>query len=141
MFLIDRKNRKSTLRIKPCHPYLRFPEPAGQAKIGVEVTTLLDQWNLAEEEQNILLGLQPDDHATLKTLRSGEVIGAEMDRLGRIGHLLAIDEVLGLICKGSPDKRYRWVTYKNKNPLTESERVFVGGMRLAAQLTGKAPLN
>ena len=115
MILLDRKNRKSTLRIKPCYPYLRLPGPEKRIRLGVEVTSLLDLWNLSESDQKILLGLRPDDHTLLEMFRSGVGFGAEMDLLGRIGHLLAIDEALGLIYKGSPDRRFRWVTEENQN--------------------------
>ena len=115
LLLVDKKNRKSTLRIKPCHPYLRLPAPENRSRIGVEVTSLLDHWNLSESDQNLLLGLDPNDQTTLEKLRSGQWVGTEMDLLGRIGHLLAIDQALSLIFKGSSDRRYRCVTEENRH--------------------------
>lgn len=115
ILLLDRKNRKATLRPEPPHPFRRIPGPENRGKVALQAAQLLDKWNLSLEDQNILLGLPSEDPSTLKAYREGQDPGEDVDRLGRMGHLLAIDESLSLIFKESPDRRYRWVTLANAN--------------------------
>lgn len=108
-------SRGKTVRIGIPHPFQRTPEPRKRVRLGIKVTKLLDQWNLSEADQNILLGLLPEDNAVLQSYRSGKGMEEDVDRLGRVGHLLAIGEALSLLYRNSPDRAAGWVTWEGRH--------------------------
>ncbi len=81
---------------------------------------LFERWQLAEDEQVVLLGLS--DAADLARYHQGEPLADEPDLLERAGHLLAIERDLRKKYPYSPGFRDRWVKtldmyLGNKSPL------------------------
>lgn len=109
-----KSQHKKAVRIPIPHPFQRQPETRKRVRLGIKVTKLLDQWNLSGADQNILLGLAPNDDTALQNYRSGKGLEEDVDRLGRVGHLLAIGKTLSLIFRKNPDLATRWVMQEDK---------------------------
>lgn len=78
------------------------------------VMTLLDHWQLATEDQALLLGLAAGNRAALARYRRGDPIGTSRDQYERVGHLLAIHKNLRLLFPSDRDLAYRWMSTRNR---------------------------
>lgn len=112
---IDIKNRKDTLRFGPSNPFPKPPDERMRIGLAKKVTNLLDSWNLPESDQLLLLGIPPEKAELLERYRNGEPIDPEMDRLGRVGHLLCIQEDLSILFGKNSVKVNRWAMRPNKH--------------------------
>jgi len=78
------------------------------------VVSLLDHWNLAPNDQAVLLGLSTQSRSTIARYRRGEPLADSADLLARAGHLLGIHKALRILFPQDRDLVYRWVTTPNR---------------------------
>ena len=78
------------------------------------VVSLLDHWNLAPNDQAVLLGLSTQSRSTIARYRRGEPLGDSADLLARAGHLLGIHKALRILFPHDRDLAYAWVTTPNR---------------------------
>ena len=78
------------------------------------VVSLLDHWNLAPNDQAVLLGLSTQSRSTVARYRRGEPLADSADLLARAGHLLGIHKALRILFPHDRDLAYRWVTTPNR---------------------------
>jgi transcriptional regulator with XRE-family HTH domain len=78
------------------------------------VVALLDQWDLAPNDQAVLLGLSTQSRSTIARYRRGEPLADSADLLARAGHLLGIHKALRILFPHDRDLAYRWVTTLNR---------------------------
>lgn len=77
------------------------------------VVTLLDHWQLAPNDQALLLGLSAQSRSTVARYRRGEPLADNADLLARAGHLLGIHKALRILFPHDLDLAYRWVAAPN----------------------------
>src|SRR5215210_7229165 len=78
------------------------------------VVALLDHWNLAPNDQAVLLGLSTQSRSTIARYRRGEPLADSADLLARAGHLLGIHKALRILFPHDRDLAYRWVSAPNR---------------------------
>jgi hypothetical protein len=78
------------------------------------VVALLDHWDLAPNDQAVLLGLSPQSRSTIARYRRGEPLADNADLLARAGHLLGIHKALRILFPHDRDLAYRWVSTPNR---------------------------
>jgi transcriptional regulator with XRE-family HTH domain len=78
------------------------------------VVSLLDHWNLAPNDQAVLLGLSTQSRSTIARYRRGEPLADSADLLARAGHLLGIHKGLRILFPHDRDLAYRWVSTPNR---------------------------
>jgi hypothetical protein len=78
------------------------------------VVSLLDHWNLAPNDQAVLLGLSTQSRSTIARYRRGEPLADSADLLARAGHLLGIHKALRILFPHDRDLVYRWVSTPNR---------------------------
>jgi hypothetical protein len=78
------------------------------------VVSLLDHWNLAPNDQAVLLGLSTQSRSTIARYRRGEPLADSADLLARAGHLLGIHKALRILFPHDRDLAYRWVSTPNR---------------------------
>ena len=78
------------------------------------VVSLLDHWNLAPNDQAVLLGLSTQSRSTIARYRRGEPLADSADLLARAGHLLGIHKALRILFPHDRDLAYAWVTTPNR---------------------------
>ena len=78
------------------------------------VVSLLDHWNLAPNDQAVLLGLSTQSRSTVARYRRGEPLADSADLLARAGHLLGIHKALRILFPHNRDLAYRWVSTPNR---------------------------
>ncbi len=76
---------------------------------------LFAHWHLSHAEQAGLLGLATADESCLVRFRVESQSGINPDSKIRVGHLLAIHQLLRALFPGDRDLAYRWPTTPN-NP-------------------------
>ncbi|MCA0175583.1 MAG: MbcA/ParS/Xre antitoxin family protein [Proteobacteria bacterium] len=114
--------------------------PADRSALARMVMALLDHWQLATDDQTMLLGLAPGNRAALARYRKGDPIGTSRDQYERVGHLLGIHKNLRLLFPHDRDLAYRWMTARNRafDNLTPVDVVrewgFAGLLRVRAYL-------
>lgn len=74
------------------------------------VVSLLDHWNLAPQDQAVLLGLSTQSRSTIARYRRGEPLADSADLLARAGHLLGIHKALRILFPHDRDLAYRWIS-------------------------------
>jgi hypothetical protein len=79
------------------------------------VMNLFDHWQIAAENQLVLLGLNPESRISLKRYREGNPLSDNRDLLDRVGHLLAIHKSLRIIFPRNRELAYRWMSARNDN--------------------------
>lgn len=78
------------------------------------VVSLLDHWNLAPNDQAVLLGLSTQSRSTIARYRRGEPLADSADLLARAGHLLGIHKALRILFPQDRELAYRWVSTPNR---------------------------
>ena len=78
------------------------------------VVSLLDHWNLAPNDQAVLLGLSTQSRSTIARYRRGEPLADSADLLARAGHLLGIHKALRILFPHDRDLAYAWVATPNR---------------------------
>jgi hypothetical protein len=78
------------------------------------VVSLLDHWNLAPNDQAVLLGLSTQSRSTIARYRRGEPLADSADLLARAGHLLGIHKALRILFPHDRELAYRWVSTPNR---------------------------
>jgi hypothetical protein len=86
----------------------------GRRRLARLVLALFDRWELSTAEQAALLGLSPDNRATIARYRRGEPLGESRDLIERAGHLLGIHKSLRILFPHDRDLAYRWVKAPNR---------------------------
>jgi hypothetical protein len=117
------------------------PTPsADRGALAKMVMQLFDHWQLATEDQAVLLGIAPNNRSALTRYRKGEVIGTSRDQYERVGHLLGIHKNLRLLFPQQRELAYRWMSTPNKafDQLTPVQLIkkhgFVGLLMVRAYL-------
>ena len=87
---------------------------ASRERLARMVVALLDQWNLAPNDQAVLLGLSTQSRSTIARYRRGEPLADSADLLARAGHLLGIHKALRILFPHDRDLAYRWVATPNR---------------------------
>jgi transcriptional regulator with XRE-family HTH domain len=87
---------------------------ASRERLARLVVTLLDHWDLAPNDQAVLLGLSTQSRSTIARYRRGEPLADSADLLARAGHLLGIHKALRILFPHDRDLAYRWVTTPNR---------------------------
>lgn len=86
----------------------------GRRRLTRMVLALFDRWGLSTAEQAALLGLSPDNRATIARYRRGEPFGESRDLIERAGHLLGIHKSLRILFPHDRDLAYGWVKAPNR---------------------------
>jgi len=86
----------------------------GRRRLARMVLALFDHWQLSTPEQAALLGLSPDNRATIARYRRGEPLGESRDLIERAGHLLGIHKSLRILFPHDRDLAYSWVRAPNR---------------------------
>jgi len=86
----------------------------GRRRLARMVLALFDRWGLATAEQAALLGLSPDNRATIARYRRGEPFGESRDLIERAGHLLGIHKSLRILFPHDRELAYGWVKAPNR---------------------------
>jgi hypothetical protein len=86
----------------------------GRRRLARMVLALFDRWGLSTAEQAALLGLSPDNRATIARYRKGEPFGESRDLIERAGHLLGIHKSLRILFPHDRDLAYGWVKAPNR---------------------------
>jgi hypothetical protein len=86
----------------------------GRRRLARMVLALFDHWQLSSAEQAALLGLSPDNRATIARYRRGEPFGESRDLIERAGHLLGIHKSLRILFPHDRDLAYGWVKAPNR---------------------------
>ena len=86
----------------------------GRRRLARMVLALFDHWRLATAEQAALLGLSPDNRATIARYRRGEPFGESRDLIERAGHLLGIHKSLRILFPHDRELAYGWVKASNR---------------------------
>ena len=87
---------------------------ASRERLARMVVSLLDHWNLAPNDQAVLLGLSTQSRSTIARYRRGEPLADSADLLARAGHLLGIHKALRILFPHDRDLAYRWVSTPNR---------------------------
>lgn len=87
---------------------------ASRERLARMVVSLLDHWNLAPNDQAVLLGLSAQSRSTIARYRRGEPLADSADLLARAGHLLGIHKALRILFPHDRDLAYRWVSTPNR---------------------------
>jgi transcriptional regulator with XRE-family HTH domain len=93
---------------------VQLQDREGRQRLARMVLTLFDHWGLSTAEQAALLGLSPDNRATIARYRRGEPFGDSRDLLERAGHLLGIHKSLRILFPHDRDLAYAWVKAPNQ---------------------------
>lgn len=105
------------LRVEEVASHYRPVELTGKdarARLAKQVSVLFEHWQLGNDEQLALLGLEPGSRASLARYRKGEPLAASRDLLERVGHLLAIHKNLRILFPHNRELAYAWVRAKNR---------------------------
>lgn len=86
----------------------------GRQRLARMVMALFEHWSLSSAEQAALLGLAPDNRATIARYRRGEPLGESRDLLERAGHLLGIHKSLRILFPHDRDLAYAWIKTPNR---------------------------
>lgn len=86
----------------------------GRQRLARMVLALFEHWSLSSAEQAALLGLAPDNRATIARYRRGEPLGESRDLLERAGHLLGIHKSLRILFPHDRDLAYAWIKTPNQ---------------------------
>ena len=86
----------------------------GRRRLARMALALFDRWQLSTAEQAALLGLSPDNRATIARYRRGEPFGESRDLIERAGHLLGIHKSLRILFPHDRDLAYGWVKAANR---------------------------
>lgn len=78
------------------------------------VMQLFQHWQLSNEEQLDLLGLDAGSRTTLTRYRKGQPLGSNRDLLERVGHLLSVHKSLRLLFPHNRDLAYAWMRAPNR---------------------------
>ena len=78
------------------------------------VMQLFQHWQLSNEEQLDLLGLDAGSRTTLARYRKGQPLGSNRDLLDRVGHLLSIHKSLRLLFPHNRELAYAWMHAPNR---------------------------
>ncbi len=78
------------------------------------VVQLFAHWQLSNEEQLDLLGLDAGSRTTLTRYRKGQPLGSNRDLLERVGHLLSVHKSLRLLFPQNRDLAYAWMRAPNR---------------------------
>ncbi len=78
------------------------------------VMQLFQHWQLSNEEQLDLLGLDAGSRTTLARYRKGQPLGGNRDLLDRVGHLLSIHKSLRLLFPHNRELTYAWMRAPNR---------------------------
>ena len=87
---------------------------ASRERLARMVVSLLDHWNLAPNDQAVLLGLSAQSRSTIARYRRGEPLADNADLLARAGHLLGIHKALRILFPHDRDLAYSWVSTANR---------------------------
>lgn len=78
------------------------------------VMQLFQHWQLSNEEQLDLLGLDAGSRTTLARYRKGQPLSRNRDLLDRVGHLLSIHKSLRLLFPHNRELAYAWMRAPNR---------------------------
>ncbi len=78
------------------------------------VMRLFQHWQLSNEEQLDLLGLDAGSRTTLARYRKGQPLGSNRDLLERVGHLLSVHKSLRLLFPHNRELAYSWMRAPNR---------------------------
>ncbi len=78
------------------------------------IMQLFQHWQLGNEEQLDLLGLDAGSRTTLARYRKGQPLGSNRDLLDRVGHLLSIHKSLRLLFPHNRELAYAWMRTPNR---------------------------
>ena len=92
----------------------QFDNVQDRGELAKMIMQLLQHWNLATEDQAMLLGIASNNRATLNRYRKGEPISTNRDQYERVGHLLGIHKNLRLLFPQNRDLVYRWISTPNQ---------------------------
>lgn len=87
---------------------------SSRERLARMVVALLDHWDLAPNDQAVLLGLSTQSRSTIARYRRGEPLADSADLLARAGHLLGIHKALRILFPHDRDLAYRWVSTPNR---------------------------
>lgn len=91
----------------------RRPEPSVSPQRQTQlVMTLFERWQLTQRQQASMLGVT---HSTINRYKSGQqAFSSTRDLQDRVGHLLAIHQLLRTLLPDNVDLVYAWPTLKNE---------------------------
>jgi transcriptional regulator with XRE-family HTH domain len=95
-------------------PEVELHARESRERLAHMVVSLLDHWNLAPNDQAVLLGLSTQSRSTIARYRRGEPLADSADLLTRAGHLLGIHKALRILFPHDRELAYRWVTTPNR---------------------------
>ena len=98
----------------------------GRRRLARMVLVLFDRWGLSSAEQAALLGLSPDNRATIARYRRGEPFGESRDLIERAGHLLGIHKSLRILFPHDRDLAYGWVKAPNRHLGARPLEIMIG---------------
>jgi len=78
------------------------------------VTRLLGEWQLSEEACVGLLGMTGDAHARLRAYARGEPLEDDPGLLQRVGYLLSIYRLLGVLYPENAEIRAQWMRSRSR---------------------------
>ncbi len=87
---------------------------SSRERLARMVVSLLDHWQLAPNDQAVLLGLSTQSRSTIARYRRGAPLADSADLLARAGHLLGIHKALRILFPHDRDLAYRWVSTPNR---------------------------
>ncbi len=94
------------------HPDIHNKE--GRQGLARMVMQLFQHWQLNNEEQLDLLGLDAGSRTTLARYRKGQPLGNNRDLLDRVGHLLSVHKSLRLLFPHNRELAYAWMRAPNR---------------------------
>jgi hypothetical protein len=104
----------STTTIEAARIPVQLQGREGRQRLARMVLALFDHWGLSSAQQAALLGLSPDNRATIARYRRGEPFGESRDLLERAGHLLGIHKSLRILFPHDRDLAYAWIKAYNQ---------------------------
>lgn len=85
-------------------------------KLAKLMMNLFDKWELSQKEQLELLGLKQTSRSLLSLYKKGHAgLPDNRDCLDRVGMLLTIHQLLGLLYPYNENLKYHWMQYKNRD--------------------------
>ena len=104
----------STTTIEAARIPVQLQGREGRQRLARMVLALFDHWGLSSAQQAALLGLSPDNRASIARYRRGEPFGESRDLLERAGHLLGIHKSLRILFPHDRDLAYAWIKAHNQ---------------------------
>ena len=94
--------------------YIDLSSPEARSALAKMITRLFALWGASPADQLALLGLTSEHTSVLREFETGAPLPNGEDVLGRVGRLLAIHKLLGLLYPYNDDLRYSWVSRANQ---------------------------